>query len=755
VTAPAQPPLDEAALRAAFPARADPQQNPVHEIFAHIANALSAQRPSFNNGQSAEQLALAIETLVAPVTPAEHCIAPTLACLGWAGEIRRIREALPHFDQVGDIETLRSVLVRLGYRTIPIAHRLADISDDRLPCLMTFDRESISLVAERQSEGNYLVYDGQQGAWQSQNLSKSVGCVYALQKLAPEEYQTEAQQPWFRFLWTKFKWVMVSAILLSFAVNLTALAVPTFVIHVYDLGIGTKSSDVVMLLAAGAGIVITTDFALRSIRARLMAYFGARLDALISMGAFQQLLRIPIAMVESASVGTQVSRLRQFESVRDVFTGTLSTAIIDIPFIFVFMTAIAYWGGHLVWIPLTLSIIYIVLSVTTLPIVRRYGNAAGAAKQRLQLLLLEIVGKRRSIRSLNAEEAWVTRHRECVNEAAKKNQSAQFLNSIVQNVAQTLVSISGAATLGLGTLMVINNTMSLGALVGVMALVWRVLAPLQSTYLSVTRLEQSFETFRQINRLMAIPPEADFPITRSFNRQFQGQIILNRLVFRYPRRSDPALRGIVLQINPGESVAITGPSGAGKSTVLKLMVGLYPPLGGAVLADGLDLRQINPAEWRSEISYMPETATFFYGTVAQNFRLVRPDATDDEIVRALADMDISQKSAILPNVLETRLTASLLEKLPDGFKQRLALARCFIKNSPVYLIDNPSANLDAAGEACLVRKLNALKGRSTVVLTTFRPSHMRIADRVVLMRDGLIAADGPPDKIIPQISAVA
>jgi len=282
-----------------------------------------------------------------------------------------------------------------------------------------------------------------------------------------------------------------------------------------------------------------------------------------------------------------------------------------------------------------------------------------------------------------------------------------------------------------------------------------VLSPLQSTYLSAPRLIQAMQTFRQVDRLMKIPTERSIPVRQGFRRQFKGQISLQRIVFRYPQRSEPVFRGLQLDIKPGQMIAVTGASGAGKTTLLRLVAGLYPPTAGGILVDNRDLRQIDSAEWRSAIAFLPEKASFFYGTLSQNVRLARPDADDAAVARALSEMGFDAEADLLTAGQEKRLTASEVERFPDALKQRLALARCFIKDAPLYLLDNPAARLDAAAEIRLINKMTALKGRSTVIFTTFRPSHMRLADRLIVLKDGQVTLEGPPDLIIERLATAA
>jgi ABC-type bacteriocin/lantibiotic exporter with double-glycine peptidase domain len=509
------------------------------------------------------------------------------------------------------------------------------------------------------------------------------------------------------------------------------------------------------MLAVGAGIVLATNLILRTIRARMMAYFGARIDSLISMKSFEVILNMPVSMIESAPIGTQVSRLKQFETMRDFFTGTLASSIVDIPFIFIFLIAIAAWGGHLVWVPISLITIYAALAAITIPVTRNYVREIGVARQRRHLLLQELFSKRSAIRALSAEDVWIARHKHITSLIARSSHRARRFNNIQQNLGEMLVSVAGIATLGLGALQVINGSMTSGALIGTMALIWRVLAPVQSTYLSLPRIEQAIQTFKQIDRLVKIRSERHDYLQRSFFRRFKGKISTQHLAFRYPQRPEAILRNVQLEIKPGEMVAITGPSGVGKTTLLRIMAGLYPPAIGSVLVDDMDLRQIDPAEWRSQIAFLPETANFFYGSLAQNIRLSCPDASDNDIMRVLREMGLDQEERLMSGGIDKRLTAADIGNFPDALKQRVALARCFIKEAPIFLLDNPAASLDTLSELHLINKFSKLKGHATVIFTTFRPSHMRLADRLIVLKDGQVVLNGPPEKVLERLSAAA
>ena len=727
--------------------------NPVHASLARIAEEFAGSSDA--QLSSGETLVTDINDIVRPQTPAEACLAPTLALFGWVGEGRRIREALPHFDRVESIAALRLVLTLLGYGTSQRSARQSEIANEAMPCLFSSDGSDVMLIVERHSDGTLLVFDGSSASWKKIVPTNQLGSVFIVWNPAGKEEVIEDGKSWLFSAIKRFKPAIAAMLAFSFLGNLAALTLPIFVIFVYDIGIGTRSTNTVIMLALGAGIVIATNLALRSIRARTMAYFGARIDSLISMKSFEVILNMPVSMIESAPIGTQVSRLKQYESMRDFFTGTLASSIVDIPFIFIFILAIAIWGGHLVWVPISLIAVYAALAAVTIPITRSYVREISSAKQRRHLLLQELFSKRRAIRALSAEEIWIARHQYLSCLVSRLGHRARRFNNIQQYFGEMLVSVAGIATLGLGALHVSNGSMTSGALIGTMALIWRVLAPVQSTYLSLPRIEQAMQTFKQIDRLVKIRSERHAHAQRSFFRHFKGKISTQRLAFRHAQRPEAVLRNIQLEIKPGEMVAITGASGVGKTTLLRVMAGLYPPTFGSVLVDDMDLRQIDPAEWRSQIAFLPETANFFYGSLAQNIRLSRPDASDADVMRALTEMGLESEERLAAGGIDKRLTAADFESFPDALKQRMALARCFIKDAPIFMLDNPAASLDTFSERHLLKKFAALKGRATVLFTTFRPSHMRLADRVIVLKDGQIALDGPPDKVLERIYAAA
>jgi len=710
--------------------------NPVHQQQQRLSAAL--ERKSSENNE--EHIGLA-----------RNCLLPLLTALGWRGEERYLMESLPHFDEVEDIDDLRSVIARLNFKTSPQKLSTSQLWDEALPCLFVDKKGALSVILE--CNGDRLsIFDSETSRYTEIDVSEATGTAYLVSAIDIEKYQKEVMKHgWIYVLTHRFKRLGVQLVGITSLINLMALAVPIYVMSVYDKVIGTRSEESLVYFLLGILIVVAADMGLRTIRTHALAYLGARCDALLTSAAFQQILHLPISLSERAPVGAQITRLKQFEGLREIFTGSVAGAALDLPFTFVFLAAIIMFGGVVAWVPISLMIIFTLMAAITMSLTKSRVAATGEIRSKRQNFLIEMITKHRSIREAHGEETWLARFKIISAESSHCHFRSSQLNLTIQTIAQMLVMSAGVATLGFGTLQVIEGEMTTGALIAVMALVWRVLSPIQAIFLNMNRLEQVRQSFQQVNALMRMKLEREPGKLPSIYRKFEGAVSFSRVGFRYSPRSEPALMGLTLQIEPGQIIAITGNSGAGKSTMLKLLTGLYLPQAGSVHIDGLDLRQLDMGELRHAIGYVPQKAIFFHGTVKQNLRLAHPGASDEDIARACEDAGVFDYADALPDGLETRLDNKFQKQMPDGLKQRLSLARTYVKNAPIYLMDEPGNNLDRQGDERLISHLKTMQGRSTVIIVTHRPSHMRLADRVIYLTDGTVVHDGKPDQVLPLI----
>jgi len=685
------------------------------------------------------------------ISDAAACLVPLLNAIGWRGTPRHLAEALPHFADTLDADDLVRVLGNLDYPCRTIETPLAEIDRRLLPCIFVPDGGPAMVVYEGDGE-TFTALDGSTGAIAAIDGRGMSGTAYVVSQAAEPAASLQSREAsWFLSVAKRFRKQVVQLFAVTLVTNLLALAMPLFIMAVYDRVIGASSLRTLAFLLIGVVLAIGCDLVFRLIRARLLAYIGARIDMILGCAAFRQVLDLPLVMTERATVGSQVSRLKQFESVREFFTGPLAGVFLDLPFLGLFLLVIALIGGPLALIPLFLVGIFLGFGAVVVPATQGAVKEVGETRLRRQGFVIEMFSHLRAIKAAAAEGSWSERYRDISAGCAKANFRAAQISVLVQTVAQILMLTAGIATLTFGAYRVLDGDMSVGALVACMILVWRVLVPLQVAFLGLTRFEQIKQGLQQLDQLMRLEPERQHGEAGDHHRSLTGQVIFHRVSLRYAPTSEPALLGFDLRVEPGEVIAITGSNGAGKSTILKLVAGLYRSQAGAVLIDGMDLRQLDPGELRWATASVPQSCELFHGTIAQNLRLANPTASDEGLISAANDAGILDEILALPDGFETRLTDRLQRQLSNGFKQGLMLARAYAKNAPIYLFDEPAAHLDGDGDRALMRKLEELRGRATVFIVTHRPSHLRLADRVVVMDAGRILLNGPPGEVLPQL----
>ncbi len=675
-----------------------------------------------------------------------------LKITGWSQGSRRVFESMPHAGELETIDAFRTVLFHLGFNSSVEDASIECLRNEFLPCFLRTPSGSLILIEAANNAESVKIFDPVSKTHIELSPSTIKGALIFPEYIKQREDATPAATPkWSTAALKVFRPDIVKIFFISFIVNVFALAPPLYVMSVYDKAIGAKAPDVLLGLTIGILMIVAADFGLRQIRSLFQAYLGARLDEQANETAFRQLLHMPLSFIEDAPIGSQLTRLRQMTSVREAFTGVLANALFDLPFIGLFIIVTAVIGGPLVWPPLALIGVYIALAAWAIPRTRQLVTAAGNAKSRLNNLTIEAVSAQRAIRDLSAEEVWQNRHRRYSAESVMHNMNARQFSFLIQTISQALVAMAGIATLAFGTGMVIAGDLSAGALIAVMALAWRILGPIRSTFLSGLTLGQALQSIEQIDRLVKMPREREPNANPSISREFVGHIVCENLAFRYPSQREPAVRSVSFELKPGQLMCLCGPSGSGKSTILRILLGLHQQQAGSVFVDGLDLRQLDKGEWRHSLGVAPQTSDLFYGTIAQNLRLAQPAATDEEIEDIARRFGIDEYyRSVLTEGLETRYKTGSHSSWPDALVRRIVLCRAFVGAPPIYLLDDPTANLDMAGEKAFLALLEERRKKSAIIMTTHRPSYMRMADTVIWLDRGVIRDMGPPETVLPR-----
>jgi ATP-binding cassette, subfamily C, bacterial LapB len=669
----------------------------------------------------------------------ERILCAILANADWRGPRHRIFEALPHLGPIGSFRMLRAVLARLDVRLIPSERRASDLSADELPCLVVDGEDECRLLVRGSSGG---VEDLTSAAKRDVDLASVPGAVYLIRPDKTDD--VSAAHGYGGFVGEALRRLRGSLMHIaaySAAINALGLALSLYLLLVYDLIIATGSQDTLVYLALGALVCLIFDLRLRHLRSKSIAYLAARFDGAVQARAFGAVLSLPLSLTERAPIAAQLSRFRQFEVGRDLFAGNLASAIFDLPFTLLFIILLFVIGGVLAFVPIGLSVVMIIVCVLAGTVSTGQLKKASASRLRADALLFELTDKLKTIRNASAEGMCLARYADSVATHQRTRFDSVQHSSRLRTVTNGLVSLAGIMTLSIGALRVMDGAMSAGALIAAMMIVWRVLMPIQTVSLNIARLRQTLATVGQINDVIRIGTDRERDAPPNLSRRLSGNILASGLYLSFNQQAEPQLRSVNLDVKAGEIIAITGPSGGGKSTLLKVLMGLYPQYMGTIRLGGLDLRQLNPAEIRAAVGYVSQQPAFFDDSLAANFRYAHLSASDADILEALAAVGLSLPNPALRHGLATRVTTTGAGSLSQDMLCRLSIARALVKKPAILFLDAPGEGLDRPGDVAFMAHLNALRGKTTVLLVTGRPSHLRIADRVVWMRSGMIVAD--------------
>ena len=674
-----------------------------------------------------------------------RCLKPLLTALGWRGEVHHLIEILPHCADGINLLDLRNVLANANYQSRPITIAMAELDTRLMPCLFVTSRGVPLLIMGREGAKFHLYDPAHDQYSQSVEAEPNItGTAYIFERIPDrEQRRTRRSDNWCLDLLGRFRNQLLLLAIIGLIATLPGLISPIFIMVLYDTVIAAQSTHLLISLSLAAMAILVVDLFFRLIRAKVVAYIATRIGRLVSLGTFGRLMELSPVALSQAPLHAQVRRVRQFEGWRDHFSDPIVSVAFNLPYSILFLIVIAILGGFLALLPIVIMGIYAMLACLAGPVLEKHSSAASEARQLRDACFDEMVSEMRSVRLLASEAIWLERFRNYAAGSALAGARRVRLQDLLSHLGQGAVTIAGTGTLIIGAIGVMDGKLSIGALIACMALVWRVLAPWQQCIGLLPRIAQLRNEAGMLNQTMQLPSEAENRPRRLVPSQSRGSMQLNGVSLTYEGASRPALLGIDLSVEAGEVIAFIGDSGAGKSSLIKVMSGILTPQSGSVRIDGFDLRQLHPRELREHIAYAPQQPHFFTGTIAQNLRLARPSATDQELWTATIQAGVLEDIQKLGRGFETRIGDATAKQQSPGFLQRLSLARAYLKKSDILILDEPGRAVDAIGDQAFLRVLSNLKGHQTILVVTHRPSHLKLADRVFVLRAGRLTPHVP------------
>lgn len=656
------------------------------------------------------------------------------------------------------VELFPRAAERAGLSSRIVKRPLSGISQLQLPAVLLLDeREACILVEVLDGNENLKVLHPESGmggkVFTRGELEKQYTgyAIFARPKfrLDKDTHRDLRAHPSKKWFWGTIlsSWRIYRDVLLaSLLINAFGLLGSFYVLNVYDRVIPNSAFETLWVLSIGITVIYIFSAVMQGLRGYFVDEAGKKANLKISSLLLQKVLGLRLE-VRPQSIGSFSNNLREFESILEFITSFSITALIDMPFVALGLFVIWYIGGSIVVyfiVAILLMLCYSILIQA--PLQKAVANTFNASAQK-NAILVEGLSGLETVKMLGAETQIQRSWEEAVSYIALWSARSRFLSSSVSQFSYFIQNIVVVALIIGGVYMISVGNLTQGGLVALVILSRQVIAPMAQVANLATRFHRAKEALRALNDIMELPVERPVGKTFLHRTRFLGGIGLKNLTFAYPGQSVNVLNNISLEIAAGEKVGIIGPIGSGKTTLGKLMLGLYEPSSGMVTMDGTDIRQIDPAELRHYIGFVPQDIMLFRGTVRDNLTIGTHDIDDSSIMRAAEIAGVDEFVKKQPQGFDMEV-GEFGRGLSGGQRQSVAMARAVLLDPPVLVLDEPTSNMDSRTELRLKDNLTkTIKGK-TLILITHRASLLEMVDRIIVIDNGIIVADGPKASVL-------
>lgn len=675
----------------------------------------------------------------------------------WTDDAARAR--LPGGEDTRKPEVLSRALASAGLRARMVTRRPDRLDPATLPAvLFDFDGTPFIVTSARGPRRLSIVEpakDGLESEVSPRELRHRARRVAML--VTPEEERDEATGTqgghWFWRPMRDNRWAWIQIVIAALAINILGLAMPIFVMNVYDRVIPNLAFITLTTLALGVGLAVALDFALRSVRAAVLERIGRRLDVGISASLFRHALGLRPSDMPGGALGT-ATFLRDFEMVREFFGSQSLVAVIDLVFIGIFIAVLWLIVGPLALVPLIAIPVMLTLAIVAqIPMGSAVAKAQAAANRR-QKVLIEALAGLETVKTLNAEPVMQREWDAATAASARVSGRSRFWSNFATNGTMVIQQGVSIGIITWGVFLIADGRITIGALIAANILSGRALSPLGAIAQTVFRAQHARRAMASLSALMAVKPERRDTIASPLVVG-AGRVATQGLTFTYPGSTVAAVNDVSLDIAPGEIVALVGRVGSGKSTLGKLLSGLLAPQQGTILIDGQNISQYDPAELRRGVGYLPQEPELFTGSLGENLTIGAPRAGREDIARALALSGMDGFVSTLPNGLNTFI-GERGGNLSGGQRQGLSLARLILRRPQILFLDEPTNAMDRDMETQVTQRLSALREDGTaLILCTHRPGLAALAGRMIVMDKGRKVLDGGSQQVLGTLKQAA
>ncbi|MFK7733463.1 MAG: ATP-binding cassette domain-containing protein [Pseudomonadales bacterium] len=693
--------------------------------------------------------------------PLAKCLQVVLVFFGINADIDGLKDQLARAPGPLELDDLDAIGERLQFTTRSEQVELESVLEAPTPVILITKQGSplVYLPREGQEGRMFVPGEGFQRADLAGHADEFSGQILSIrpnqeQVAANTEHMSE-QDPidWFWQPILKHLSSFSEVLVCSLFINMFVVALPLFTLNVYDSVIPNFAEATLFVLAIGVVIALSFDFLLKTMRSYILERVAAKVGTGFDGTLMQRLMMINTENM-TLSIGERSNLFRELQGIREFYASKFVPTLVDLPFFVVFLGIIYLISPPLTIIPIVGAIAIIAFNIAIQVPINRSTADHFSSMQKKSTLMIESLAGMQNFKLFNAVGDRLFRWNYASGRAAETTRKNQFLFSAVQNLSMTIMHMVHVFIVVFGVYQIQSGNLTIGGLIACTILSGRAIAPIMNLAGVVSRWKQSRDVLRTIDALFRLPNEAEAPAQRSPKGPLRGDIQMENVRYQYPQQMRPALRDISMTIKPGEKIGLIGPSGAGKSTLASVLTGILNDYEGNIYFGNYGLRAISPAELRRTVAVVPQFPFFISGTIRDNILLGRADVSETALKYAARVSGVEEIIKHCGHGLETEVGEGG-SQLSGGQRQAISIARAVLRNPRVLIFDEPTTGLDSVLENHFKVQMEEYLKNRTLIMVTHRTSLLSLVDRLVLLDNGRMVADGPTQTVLQKLGASA
>ena len=668
------------------------------------------------------------------------------------------------FSKTNSKSLFSRAALRAGLKTTIIEKPIRNILSLQLPVILILSNEN-SCILESFNEDKTkakIIFAADEPLEEWIEIDKLedeyLGFAFMLKKVYEYEHENgkktldlSNQKHWFWSTLGFSRKIYFDCILASILINLFVLATPLFTMNVYDRVIPNNAQETLLVFTIGIVVVFLLDASLKFLRTYFLEMAGKKSDIIMSSIIFEKILDLQMH-AHPKSVGSFANNIKSFDSIRGFLTNATLSILIDFPFAILFLAVIFYLSGVLVLVPISIIFIIVIYALMIKKPLQTSIESTYEASAKKNGILIEALQNIETIKAQGLAGNIQFNWEESTGEIANKSLKSKLISSSIPTITGLLVGLNTVLIIVFGVFLIQKFELTMGGLIATMILSGRAISPMGQIVGLITNFEDAKTSFKMLDDIVNKPLER--PIGREFVKRpsLKGNIEFRNVSFKYPDSEAYALKDVSFIIKEGEKVAFIGRIGSGKSTIAKLILKLYEPQEGSILIDGIDISQIDPADLRKKISYVPQDIHLFRNTIKNNI-LGSYKFVDDEWMIKCSKISGTDEFVKLHPVGYDMPIGERGAGLSGGQRQSVGIARALINDSKIYLFDEPTNAMDQTSESNVLNNLKENLEEKTLFLVTQKMNMLDLVTRVIVMNQGEKVLDGDKLEIIKKLGA--